>query len=66
MVTITCCGVCKNFINMGENKVTCYCKAFPNGVKGFIPKEGEECGNGYSFVPKDEFKKMFEKKQANK
>lgn len=62
MVEISYCGFCRNFIKMGEDKSTVYCKAFPDGKKGFVSKPGENCTKDIGFNPTEKARKILGKK----
>jgi hypothetical protein len=54
MVTISICGLCKNY--KGKEK----CMAFPEGIDfDFVPDPyGEECGSGFFFEPAEDCKEL--------
>lgn len=62
MIELSCCGACKYYIGLGDDKVTRFCEAFPNGQKDFEPTKGNGCAKGYRFIPKEEYRRLFEKK----
>lgn len=63
MVEVSYCAACKYYIGLADDKVTRYCKAFPEGRSDFEPTKGCECANGFCFVPKDEYKELFKNEE---